>query len=162
MRLQRRALAVLGIWFLVGGWWTTLHFWRSPELANSLKNLDATLTSLKSVSAKLDQRIDPLAQNLDKTLSTVSRNMDAVGASADKLAGFTDQTAAPLASLKQAADDLSKATATFSELASEGGPALHNASQTLKELKEAARAFSPGQGVRLVAKQAQLYPDYQI
>lgn len=32
-RLQRRALAVLGIWFLVGGWWTTLHFWRSPELA---------------------------------------------------------------------------------------------------------------------------------
>ncbi|MGL6585594.1 sulfate/molybdate ABC transporter ATP-binding protein [Aeromonas hydrophila] len=28
--------------------------------------------------------------------------------------------------------------------------------------KEAARAFSPGQGVRLVAKQAQLYPDYQI
>ncbi|MNE19254.1 TOBE-like domain protein [compost metagenome] len=28
--------------------------------------------------------------------------------------------------------------------------------------KEAARAFAPGQGVRLVAKQAQLYPDYQI
>lgn len=120
---------------------TTRSFVRSPELANSLKNLDATLASFKSVSAKLDQRIDPLAQNLDKTLSTVSRNMDAVGASADKLAGFTDQTAAPLASLKQAADDLSKATATFSELASEGGPALHNASQTLKELKEAARAL---------------------
>ncbi|CAB5677736.1 Sulfate/thiosulfate import ATP-binding protein CysA [Aeromonas hydrophila] len=28
--------------------------------------------------------------------------------------------------------------------------------------KEAARAFHPGQGVRLVARQAQLYPDYQI
>ncbi|RDD49143.1 sulfate/molybdate ABC transporter ATP-binding protein [Aeromonas sp. ARM81] len=28
--------------------------------------------------------------------------------------------------------------------------------------KEAARAFAPGQGVRLVARQAQLYPDYQI
>ncbi|CAM4093128.1 sulfate/molybdate ABC transporter ATP-binding protein [Aeromonas bestiarum] len=28
--------------------------------------------------------------------------------------------------------------------------------------KEAAKAFAPGQGVRLVAKQAQLYPDYQI
>ncbi|MNR32420.1 TOBE-like domain protein [compost metagenome] len=28
--------------------------------------------------------------------------------------------------------------------------------------KEAARALTPGQGVRLVARQAQLYPDYQI
>jgi sulfate/thiosulfate transport system ATP-binding protein len=28
--------------------------------------------------------------------------------------------------------------------------------------KEAARAFAPGQGVRLVARHAQLYPDYQI
>lgn len=32
-RLQRQAVAVLGIWFVVGGWWTVRHFVQSPELA---------------------------------------------------------------------------------------------------------------------------------
>ena len=31
--LQRRAVAVLGVWFLLGGWMTFCHFLRSPELA---------------------------------------------------------------------------------------------------------------------------------
>ncbi|HEX9083012.1 MAG TPA: hypothetical protein VF768_12080, partial [Holophagaceae bacterium] len=31
--LQRRAVAVLAIWFLVGGWMTFTHFLKSPELA---------------------------------------------------------------------------------------------------------------------------------
>lgn len=31
--LQRRAVAALGVWFVVGGWWTVRHFLRSPELA---------------------------------------------------------------------------------------------------------------------------------
>ncbi|MBS1210658.1 MAG: mce related family protein [Proteobacteria bacterium] len=120
---------------------TARSFVRSPELAGSLKTLDATLNNLKSVSAKLDQRIEPLALNLDKTLSTVSRNMDGVGVAANKLAGVADQASAPLLSLKQAADELRTTTATLNELAGEGAPALYNASQTLKELKEAARAL---------------------
>jgi hypothetical protein len=32
-RFQKAALAVLGVWFLAGGWYTFRHFWRSPELA---------------------------------------------------------------------------------------------------------------------------------
>ena len=32
-RLQQRAVAVLGVWFVLGGWWTFRHFLRSPELA---------------------------------------------------------------------------------------------------------------------------------
>ena len=31
--LQRKALAVLALWFVVGGWWTLRYFLRSPELA---------------------------------------------------------------------------------------------------------------------------------
>jgi uncharacterized membrane protein len=31
--LQRRAVAVLGVWFVLGGWWTFRHFLQSPELA---------------------------------------------------------------------------------------------------------------------------------
>ncbi len=31
--LQRKAVAVLAVWFLVGGWVTFVHFLRSPELA---------------------------------------------------------------------------------------------------------------------------------
>ncbi len=31
--LQRKAVVALGIWFLLGGWWTFGHFLRSPELA---------------------------------------------------------------------------------------------------------------------------------
>jgi len=32
-RLQHQAVAGLGIWFVLGGWWTFRHFLRSPELA---------------------------------------------------------------------------------------------------------------------------------
>ena len=32
-RLQRQAVAVLGVWFVLGGWWTFRHFLQSPELA---------------------------------------------------------------------------------------------------------------------------------
>lgn len=31
--LQRRAVAALGVWFVLGGWWTFRHFLQSPELA---------------------------------------------------------------------------------------------------------------------------------
>lgn len=31
--LQRQAVAVLGVWFVLGGWWTFRHFLQSPELA---------------------------------------------------------------------------------------------------------------------------------
>ena len=32
-RLQHQAVAVLGVWFVLGGWWTFRHFLQSPELA---------------------------------------------------------------------------------------------------------------------------------
>jgi uncharacterized membrane protein len=31
--LQRKAVAVLGVWFFLGGWWTFRHFLQSPEFA---------------------------------------------------------------------------------------------------------------------------------
>ena len=31
--LQRKAVAGLGVWFALGGWWTFRHFLQSPELA---------------------------------------------------------------------------------------------------------------------------------
>jgi len=31
--LQQKAVAALGVWFVVGGWWTFRHFLQSPELA---------------------------------------------------------------------------------------------------------------------------------
>ena len=32
-RLQHQAVAVLGVWFVLGGWWTFRHYLQSPELA---------------------------------------------------------------------------------------------------------------------------------
>ena len=31
--LQVKAVAVLGVWFILGGWWTFRHLMQSPELA---------------------------------------------------------------------------------------------------------------------------------
>jgi hypothetical protein len=31
--LQHKGVAALGIWFVLGGWWTFRHFLQSPELA---------------------------------------------------------------------------------------------------------------------------------
>lgn len=120
---------------------TTRSFVRSPELAESLRDLQTTLTNLKTLSARLDRRIDPLADNLDKTLASARHNLDAVGNAANKLGGVADEVKAPMESLKLAADELTRTAATLNELAGEGAPALYNANQTIKELRDTAHAL---------------------
>lgn len=120
---------------------TTRSFVRSPELMTALKKLDTSLGNLQSLSARLDRQVDPLAASLDQTLDNIVLNMNKMGAASDELKGMSTQSAAPLASLKTAADELSRATIVLTELAGEGGPALHKAGQTLRELQEAARAL---------------------
>ena len=57
-------------------------------------------------------------------------------------------------------DDLKKA---YRKLAMKYHPDKNPGNDEASDrFKEAARAFAPGQGVRLVARHAQLYPDYQI
>ena len=113
----------------------------SPELAESLRNLNATIKHLQSLSAKFDERFDPMARNLDAAMSSVTHNMTAMGAAADKLSGAVDEAKAPMQSLKQMSDELTRTATTLNELAGEGAPALYNANQTLRELRETAHAL---------------------
>ena len=120
---------------------STRNLVNSPELAESLRNLNVTIQHLKSLSTKFDERFDPMARNLDAAMSSVTHNMNAMGAAADKLSGAVDDSKAPMVSLRLMADELTRTAGTLNELAGEGAPALYNANQTLKELRETAHAL---------------------
>ncbi|MDO6386277.1 MlaD family protein [Uliginosibacterium sp. 31-12] len=116
-------------------------FVRSPELRTSLAKVDASLGAMQGVSQQLEQRIGPLADKLDKSLDSIVLNMDKMGIASDGLASMSAQSAAPMESLTQAADELRRTAATLSELAGMGGPALHEAGQTLRELRGTAQSL---------------------
>ena len=67
--------------------------------------------------------------------------MNRMGVASDELAAMSDKSSAPLASMKETADELRRTLVTLNQLVGDGGPALHNAGKTLGELREAARAL---------------------
>jgi uncharacterized membrane protein len=69
--LQRGALAVLAIWFVVGSWWTFRHFLRSPELA---KEPYAFLNA-----ARARKGLPPTPDGLCRDPEEYFREMDRIG-----------------------------------------------------------------------------------
>jgi paraquat-inducible protein B len=121
----------------------------SPDLAAAILALKETLIELRQVAAKIDDRIGPMADNLDGTLSD-----------ARKLVNNTDQRMAPLAEnmngavrdfrrLARNADARFKRVSRSADRAmnaargvmSEDAPLVVELSETLQEVAAAARAF---------------------
>ncbi|PAS96118.1 MAG: mammalian cell entry protein [Candidatus Dactylopiibacterium carminicum] len=120
---------------------TARQFINSPETEQTMRSMSRTLANLEALTASLDKRLGPTLDGLEDTVTSVKANMERVGDAADKFAGVADQAGAPLEAVRAMAEQMQRAVGTLDTLIAQGAPALHNTEQTLRELREAARAL---------------------
>ncbi len=122
--------------------------------------LDATLSHLESLSARLDSRSDPLLSEATARLAELHEAIDAVQAAmakvsraADRVEQFVDADSKITASITRAGTELANAARTLEQLADEESPAIRQFTLSLQEISRAARAL------RLLAESLEQQPE---
>ena len=110
----------------------------APELASSIKSLDATLQDIQKLARNIDSKIDPLSGSvigaadeygaLAKNLNTELKSMSAV----------LEKT---LASAQATAEKMEKTMANSAAITADGSPVMHELTRSLKELSDAAQSM---------------------
>lgn len=126
-----------------------------PQLKQALDDLAEITASFKRMSSRLDQRLDPLADELQRSLVSTRVAMDATG----KAAKSVDSTAvglgrtservsdllapeAPLVvNLQRAADEVARTATALRETTSSDSTLMLGADRALDDLSRAARAL---------------------
>ena len=125
-----------------------------PELQLTLSELAQTATSLKRLSATLDQRLPRLASSAQGTLQEASQASARLGTAADKLGSAADRVGGAAAraenllaadsrvvlGVQQAADELSRAAAALRAAASDESATVQGVQRAMADLSRAARA----------------------
>jgi paraquat-inducible protein B len=126
-----------------------------PQLKQAMDDLAAITATFNRISNRLDQRIDPLTNELQRSLEATRKAMDGMGQAAQSvnsaatgMGRTSDQVAALLApdaplvtNLQRAADEVARsATALRAATASDSGLML-GADRALGDLSRAARAL---------------------
>ena len=125
-----------------------------PELQLTLSELAQTATSLKRLSATLDQRLPRLATSAQGTLQEASQASARLGTAADKLGSAADRVGGAAAraenllaadsrvvlGVQQAADELSRAAAALRAAASDESATVQGVQRAMADLSRAARA----------------------
>jgi paraquat-inducible protein B len=125
-----------------------------PEVQQTLAELAQAATSLKRLSATLDQRLPRLADAAQGTLAQASQASARLGSAADRFGGAADRVGsaaaraesllAPdsrvLTSVQQAADELTRAAAALRNSASDESTTVQGVQRAMADLARAARA----------------------
>jgi paraquat-inducible protein B len=156
---------------------STRQFLGGAKLQQTLDDIAQVAADLKRLTARLDQRLDPLANAVQGTLADtrrmagqlgsaaerVSASADRVGASADKVAGTAGNVdtllanSAPLLqSLQRAADELGRSAASLRAATAEDSSLLLNVDRATQDVSRASRA------VRELADLLERQPDALI
>ena len=126
-----------------------------PELSTALADLQAITGSVKRLTARLEQRIDPLAAAANSTLARTDRAAqrvgdaaDEVGATAKSLARTSDsvgQAVAPdsllMQKMQSAAAEVASAAAALRDAAGSDDGVVRQTSRAMQDLSRAARAL---------------------
>ena len=121
------------------------HLVNSPEVLESVRNLNTTLTNVQQLVRNIDKQIPPLTTSATETLTSVSGAAGDIG----KLARNTDGAVAALAgSLQQTVGTARSTLETAQEtlksvngMMAPNSPVGYELVKTLRELSEAARAL---------------------
>jgi len=139
----------------------TRQFVAGPKLQQALEDMAQVAADLKRVTARLERRVDPLADTLQGTLADgrravgqlaaaadrVSSAADRVGATADRVAGSAGQfdallaSSAPMmASLQRAADELARSATSLRNATAEDSGLVLNVDRAAQDVARASRA----------------------
>lgn len=140
---------------------STRQFVSGPQLQQALQDMAQVAADLKRLTARLERRIDPLADTFQGTLvdarraagqlgaaaERVSSAADRVGATADRVAGSAGQFDALLASgapmmqsLQRAADELARSATSLRNATAEDSALLLNVDRASQDVARASRA----------------------
>lgn len=125
-----------------------------PELQQTLAELAQAASSLKRLSATLDQRLPRLADAAQGTLGDASQAAARLGSAADRFGGAADRVGGAAAraesllapdsrvvtSVQQAADELTRAAAALRNAASDESSTVQGVQRAMADLARAARA----------------------
>ena len=132
----------------------------SPAMDTIPVRLDATLSHLESLSARLDSRGGPLLGEMEAGLSELHQAINAVqsamgkvGKAADQVEKFTNADSKIAGSITRAGTELANAARTLDQLANGESPAVQQFTLSLQEISRAARAL------RLLADSLERQPE---
>ncbi|MDP3252633.1 MAG: MlaD family protein [Hydrogenophaga sp.] len=126
-----------------------------PQLKQAMDDLAAITSTFKRISERLDKRIDPLANELQRSLESTRKAMDGMGqaaksvnTTAEGLGKTSNQVSellapnAPLVTnLQRAADEVARTATALREATSGDSRLMTGADQALGDLSRAARAL---------------------
>ena len=149
---------------------STREFVNGPKLRQVLEDVARITTELNRLVARLDGRIDPLANSVQATLTDTRRMAgqlgvaaERVGASADRVAGAANRVDSVLAnsaplmqSLQLAADELARSATSLRAATAEDSALLSNVERATQDVSRASRA------VRNLADLLERQPDALI
>ena len=140
---------------------STRQFVSGPKLQQALADMAQIAADLKQLTARLDKRIDPLANTVQATLADTRRvagqlgaaadrvgaSADRVGTTAERVAGTAGQVDALLASgapllqsLQRAADELARSATSLRNATAEDSALLLNVDRASQDVSRASRA----------------------
>lgn len=119
-----------------------------PELKQALTDLAEITATVKRVSNRLDQRIDPLANELQRSLSSARTAMDSLDRAAGSVNSTSEQVSGLLApdaplvqNLQRAADEVGRSAASLRAATADDSSLRLGADRALDDLSRAARAM---------------------
>ncbi len=126
-----------------------------PELKQALTDLTAITGSVRHLSQRLDQRIDPMADDLQRTLAGVRTALQQLGQAAqgvdrqaERFGNASDRVGALLApdsplvlNLQRSADEVAKSAASLRQATAGDAPLVRNTERAMQDLSRAARAL---------------------
>ncbi|MES2842418.1 MAG: MlaD family protein [Pseudomonadota bacterium] len=119
-----------------------------PELKQALADLAEITATINRVSTRLDKRIDPLANELQRSLSSTRTAMDDLSRAAGSVNDTSDRVSSLLApdaplvqNLQRAAEEVGRSAASLREATADDSSLRIGADRALEDLARAARAM---------------------
>lgn len=126
-----------------------------PQLKQALNDLTEMAASLNRMSTRLDKRLDPIADDLQRSLGatreameamkqaalSVDQTADGVGRTSDQVANLLAPDAPLVQNLQRAANEVGRTAAALREATSRDSSLMVGADRALEDLSRAARSL---------------------
>jgi paraquat-inducible protein B len=126
-----------------------------PEIKQAMADLTRITASVKHLTERLDKRVDPLVDDVQRTLATarsavqslgtaaqsVDSNAARLGTAGDRAAALLAPDSALLQDLQRAAGAVAQSAQSLRSATAEDGALVRNSAQALQDLSRAARAL---------------------
>jgi len=127
----------------------------SPEIKQALGDLARITASVRHLAQRLDKRVDPLTDDIQKTLETarsavqdmgraarsVDNNAGRIGVAGDRAAALLAPDSALLQNLQEAAAEVARSAQQLSQATAADSGLVRGSEQALQDLSRAARAL---------------------